>query len=133
MGTPVLYAILSWMERRGLIARTEEAGGGRGRPKVVYRLTPKGGALLPFKVNASLPPSEVRFRYNSRFLCYDLGEARFPLSRFIDELKLRRLMPLLPRNRAVPILDAGGGTGKWSIRVAMARCKPSLPRIQIGF
>ena len=27
-------------------------------------------------------------------------------------------MPLLPRDRAVPILDAGGGTGKWSIRLA---------------
>lgn len=60
----------------------------------------------------------MRSRYNSRFLGYDLGEARFPVSGFIDELKLRRLMPLLPRDRAVPILDAGGGTGKWSIRLA---------------
>jgi hypothetical protein len=33
MGTPVLYAFLGWMEGRGLIARTEEAGGGAWQAK----------------------------------------------------------------------------------------------------
>jgi ubiquinone/menaquinone biosynthesis C-methylase UbiE/DNA-binding HxlR family transcriptional regulator len=118
MGTPTLYTFLEWMKKRGLVESSRGTQARRGRPRVVYRLTPAGRELLPFETNPRLPLLKARSYYNSVSIGYDKREARFPLSRFIDELKLRRLMPLLPRNRAVPILDAGGGTGKWSIRLA---------------
>ena len=77
MGTPTLYTFLEWMERRGLV-ESEKVRGGRGRPRIVYRLTPAGKSLLPFEANARLPPSQARSYYNSVSIGYDRGEAKFP-------------------------------------------------------
>ncbi len=35
-----------------------------------------------------------------------------------DQLTWRYIEPYLPQDKSVPILDAGGGTGKWALRIA---------------
>ncbi len=60
----------------------------------------------------------IKKYYNSLSRHYDKGELKEPIVQLIDDVKMIKLRKFLPKNKKARILDAGGGTGKWAIKLA---------------
>ena len=68
---------------------------------------------------------EVRTYYNEKSKIYD--EAFDSLVfRVLDAITWKYLEPYIPVNTDAFVLDAGGGTGRWSVRIARKGCKVVL-------
>jgi len=63
--------------------------------------------------------------YNERASQYDADFDQFTWKVY-DALTWRFLEPYLPKRRDAVVLDAGGGTGRWSIPMAEAGCSVHL-------
>jgi len=68
---------------------------------------------------------EVQAYYDSKSNSYDevFDTLYF---RIFDVITWRYIEPYLPKNPDVLILDAGGGTGRWAVRIAVKGCKVVL-------
>lgn len=62
--------------------------------------------------------NKIKEYYDKLSKDYDKNEKKEPIVKFIDEIKFKKIMEILPRNKNIKILDAGGGTGKWSMILA---------------
>ncbi len=74
---------------------------------------------------------DVEQYYDERAPFYD-GEYRTPFYRLYNEITWANMTQFLPESKESLILDAGGGTGLWAIRLAEAGYKVVLTDISQG-
>lgn len=68
---------------------------------------------------------EVKSYYNEKAKNYD-DVFEMLVLRVLDAVTWKYLEPYLPKNPDALVLDAGGGTGRWTIRIAEKGCKVVL-------
>ena len=70
-------------------------------------------------------PHEVEFYYNSRSETYnEIFDTLY--FRIYDVITWKHLEPYIPTSCDALVLDAGGGTGRWSLRMALKGCNVVL-------
>jgi ubiquinone/menaquinone biosynthesis C-methylase UbiE len=73
----------------------------------------------------------VEAYYNEKSSTYD-SSFDFLYFRVFDAITWKYIEPYIPTSQDASVLDAGGGTGRWAIRIARKGCKVFLTDISEG-